>query len=67
MKTAQVPDEILTKLRRGKLELRAERRNMSLPEKVRQVVQLQRITLSSIKRRREPGELEYVWPLRDPR
>lgn len=65
MKTAHVSEEVLAKLRSGKRELRAERRTMTLPDKVRQVVQLQRVTLSAIKRRRKPGELEYVWPLRD--
>jgi hypothetical protein len=67
MKTAHVSDEILTKLRNGKRELRAARRSMSLPEKVREVVQLQRVTLAAMKRRRKPSELEYVWPLRDRR
>ena len=67
MKTAPVSDEVFTKLRNGKHELRSARRSMSLPEKVREVVQLQRITLVAIERRREPGELEYVWPLRDRR
>jgi hypothetical protein len=65
MKSARVSDEILTRLRNGKRDLRVTRRNMSLPEKVAEVVRLQRITLSAIRRRREPTELEYVWPLRD--
>jgi hypothetical protein len=65
MTPVQVSDEVLTKLRAGKRELRAERRAMSLPDKVRQVVQLQHIALSAIRRRRQPGELEYVWPLQD--
>ena len=67
MKPVQVADDILTKLRSGKRELRAARRNMSLPEKVAEVVRLQRITLSAIRRRREPGDLEYVWPLHERR
>lgn len=65
MKTAPVSDALLTKLRIGKRELRAARRAMSLPDKVREVVQLQRVTLSAIHRRRKPSELEYVWPLRE--
>lgn len=67
MKTAAVSDDLLTKLRSGKRKLRAARRVMSLPEKVRQVVQLQRVTVSAIHRRRKPSELEYVWPLREER
>jgi len=37
---------------------------MSLPEKVRQVVELQKIALPLIRRRRELREWEVVWPLR---
>jgi hypothetical protein len=67
MKPARVSDDLLTKLRAGKRELRAARRDMSLREKVEEVVRLQRIALGAIRRRRKPGELEYVWPLRERR
>lgn len=56
-------DEILTALRSGKDELRRKRVAMSLPEKVRQVVELQKIVLPAIRRRRPLREWERVWPL----
>lgn len=51
--------ELLARLREGKRELRERRRAMSLPEKVRQVVALQKIALPLIARR----PWERVWPL----
>lgn len=57
-----VPDEI-RKLREGKRELRASRVAMSLPEKVREVVRLQRAVLPIIRRRRKLKAWERVWPL----
>lgn len=59
-----VPDAI-RRLREGKETLRAERRAMTLPQKVRQVVQLQEIELKAIRRRREPNAREQVWQLSD--
>ena len=56
-------DEILAALRSGKDELRRKRVAMSLPEKVRQVVELQKIVLPAIRRRRPLREWERVWPL----
>jgi hypothetical protein len=62
MSTPPIPDAI-QKLRDGKQELRRARIAMSLPDKVREVVQLQRIMLPLIRRRRELREWERVWPV----
>jgi hypothetical protein len=51
------------KLRTGKESLRKQRRELSLPEKVEQVVQLQRIVLPQIERRRALKAWERVWDL----
>jgi hypothetical protein len=59
-KTERVPDAV-QKLRDGKSEMRAARISMSLPEKVRQVVRLQRVALPAIRRRRALRPLERVW------
>jgi len=56
-------DEVLDQLRAGKRELRRKRVAMSLPEKVRQVVELQRIVLPAIQRRRPLHSWERVWEL----
>ena len=56
------PDAI-RRLREGKEQLRRARIAMSLPEKVRQVVELQRIALPAIRRRRALRDWERVWPL----
>lgn len=53
------------RLRRAKRELRRERIALSLPEKVRQVVDLQKVAVNMIRRRRPLREIERVWPLRD--
>jgi hypothetical protein len=50
-------------LRAGKRALRNRRRALSLPEKVEQVVQLQRIVLPQIRRRRALKPWEKVWDL----
>lgn len=55
--------EVVEKLRAGKRELRRRRVAMSLPDKVRQVVELQKITLPLIRRRRALHPWESVWPL----
>lgn len=57
-------DDTLNRLRGGKRQLRDARTGMSLPEKVRQVVELQKISVTTIKRRRALREIERVWPLR---
>jgi len=64
MRGPSVSQETLNRLRAGKRELHAFRVSMSLPEKVRQVVELQKIALPLIRRRRELREWEVVWPLR---
>jgi hypothetical protein len=50
-------------LRAGKEALRRRRRALSLAEKVEQVVQLQRIVLPQIRRRRTLKPWERVWDL----
>jgi hypothetical protein len=50
-------------LRAGKEALRRQRRALSLAEKVEQVVQLQRILLPQLRRRRKLKPWEKVWDL----
>ena len=61
----RVSPELLEKLREGKRQLRAERRAMSLSDKVREVVRLQAIVLPLIAKRRPLEPWEEVWPLRE--
>lgn len=56
-------ENTLERLREGKQKLRQIRRDMSLPEKVKQVIALQRIEVEMIRRRRPLTERERVWPL----
>lgn len=56
-------ENTLDRLREGKQKLRQSRREMSLPEKVEQVIALQRIEVEMIRRRRALSERERVWPL----
>ena len=56
---------VIARLREGKRQLRRERIAMSLPEKIRQVVELQKVHVTIVGRRRALGPLERVWPLRD--
>jgi len=56
--------EKLQRLRGGKEQLRERRLAMSLPEKVRQVVELQKVVLPMIRRRRPLRAWESVWKLR---
>jgi hypothetical protein len=58
-----VDSAVLRRLRAGKRQLRAHRIAMSLPDKVRQVVDLQRATLPLIRKRRQLRPWERVWPL----
>ncbi len=51
------------RLRAGKNELRSRRRNLSLPQKVAQVVDLQRAVLPLLRRRRALKAWEKVWTL----
>ena len=64
MKTMQVLDVIQT-LRDGKRELHRRRVAMSLEEKVRQVVELQKVYVTIVGQRRALRPLERVWPLRE--
>ena len=50
-------------VRRHKQTARAERRNLTLPEKVAQVVELQRIILPQLRRRRTLKPWEKIWNL----
>jgi hypothetical protein len=50
-------------LRDGKQALRAARRALSLPEKVRQVVELQKIAVKIAKSRGKLKPRERVWDL----
>lgn len=53
------------RLRDAKLALRGARRRLTLPEKVAQVVELQRVVLPMIRRRRPLKPWERVWDLRE--
>jgi len=60
----KTPDPtVIRRLREGKKHLRGERKALSLPEKVRQVFELQKATLPMIRQRRALRDLEKVWPL----
>jgi hypothetical protein len=50
-------------LRAGKRQLRRQRRDLPLPEKVAQVVELQRIVLTQYQRRRSLKAYERIWDL----
>lgn len=53
--------ELLAALRQGKALLHRERRTLSLPEKVRAVVELQRTCLPLLARQRALRPWEKVW------
>jgi hypothetical protein len=55
------PEEVLETLREGKRQLREQRRKMTFPEKVAEVVRLQRIVLPLIRARRPLYPWEHVW------
>src|SRR5688572_27896274 len=61
---SDAPDSI-RKLREGKEALRGERRAMSLSDKVRQVVQLQEITVRASRSRGGPTAHEVPWRIRE--
>lgn len=63
MNTTQTPDALQT-LRNGKRELRRRRVAMSLEDKVRQVVELQKVHVTIVGQRRALQPLERVWQLR---
>lgn len=54
-------EELLERLREGKRDLHASARALSLPDKVRRVIELQRIVLPQIARRRALRSWEFVW------
>ncbi len=62
MRTNRIPDAI-HKLRGGKSNLHRARVAMSLTEKVQQVVELQKIHVAVVGRRRPLRPLERVWEL----
>jgi hypothetical protein len=53
--------ELIARLRAGKDALRARRRALPLREKVRQVLELQRLHHPLLKRRRTPRSWERPW------
>jgi hypothetical protein len=55
--------ELLERLREGKAQLRARRCNLSLPEKVEAVIELQRACLPLLARQRPLRPWERVWEL----
>ena len=55
--------ELIAKLRQGKADLRREREAMSLPEKIRQVMKLQRLQYPLLARQRTPEPWEHPWDI----
>jgi len=58
---ARPSPELIGQLREGKNALRDRRRSMSLPDKVREVLELQRIMLPLLARRRPLRWWERPW------
>ena len=56
---------VIDRLREGKRQLRSARIAMTLPEKIRQVVELQRVHVTIVGKRRKLKPVERVWPLRE--
>ena len=56
---------VIDRLREGKRQLRRARIAMTLPEKIRQVVELQRVHVTIVGKRRKLKPVERVWPLRE--
>ncbi len=54
---------LTARLRRGKAALRRERERMSLPEKVRQVIELQRFAYPLLARQRKLEPWERPWEI----
>ena len=59
----RVPHDIVEHLRQGKADLRTTRRALTLPEKVQQVVELQKIAIQIAKSRNKLTGRERVWKL----
>lgn len=60
---AFIPPDLMDRLREGKRELLRARIAMTLPEKIRQVVELQKVFVTVVGRRRPLEPHERVWPL----
>ena len=59
----QPPQELLERLRAGKAALHRRHAELSLPEKVRLVMELQRMTLPLIARQRPLRSWERPWEI----
>jgi hypothetical protein len=55
--------ELIARLRQGKAELRREREALPLPEKVRQVIELQRLQYPLLVRQRPLEPWERPWEI----
>jgi hypothetical protein len=55
--------DLIARLRQGKADLRRERERLSLPEKVRQVIELQKAVYPLIAQRRELEPWERPWEI----
>jgi len=55
--------ELIARLRQGKAELEREREGLSLPEKVRQVMELQRLEYPLLARQRALEPWERPWDI----
>lgn len=55
--------ELLARLRAGKTELRAQRAALSLPEKIAQLLELQRLQLPLLSRQRPLRPWERPWEI----
>ena len=62
-KRPRVSPELLDALREGKADLRRRRENLALREKVRMVLELQRLCLPLIERHRRLTEWERPWAI----
>jgi hypothetical protein len=55
--------ELLNTLRQGKETLRRQRERLDLPEKVRVVLERQRVRFPLLRERRSPAEWEQPWAI----
>ena len=55
--------ELVAKLRQGKDELRRDREELPLPEKIRQVIELQRLQYPLLARQRTLRSWERPWEI----
>jgi hypothetical protein len=62
-KRPRASPELLAVLRAGKVALHRQRENLALREKVRMVLDLQRLCLPLIERRRRLAEWERPWAI----